>query len=254
MKNNFVLKNIICLSLLLLLGRKLPPDAAGYTGNKAIFVKNAEFTIIHRHNWSQATKESRRRMFWGDQNPFTSKNNYSHIESVNNANHDILFKTPTPALTYLFINEDSKYILGLSSIKLDNPYHLILLNNSGEILFYVPISPNEAKLNAKEFLVFEKKFPKVTKKLKLNKLIFKINDTYYLSYRAIPVGNKVHAYLFNFLEPSHFSRNFSESESNFIDWYKTPDPEIRLSYEKGKVSAISLLDPAGERFEIPVIY
>lgn len=240
--------------LILLLGRNLYSDAAGYAGNKAFLAENGDFTVIHRHDWSQATRENRLRMFWKNQNPFTNKNNYAYIECVNNSNHDVVFKTPTPALTYLFISDDSRHVLGLSNIKLHNPYQLVLLNNLGKILFFTSISPDEAKLSNREFLNFKMKFPKELKRLKESKLIFKIKDTYYLNYRVIPIEKKARMYLFKFLVPSHFSNNFSESETNFIFWYKTPDPAIQLHYENGKVSAISLLDPAGERFEIPICY
>ncbi len=252
MKANF--KQMIYVLFLLILGIHLLADAGGYSGNKAILIKNKEITIIHRHNWTQETRACRQRMFWGEQNPFTMKNNYAYIECVKNETHDVLFKIPTPALTYLFIDESSRFIVGLSNIKLDNPVHLILLDNSGRVVFFTSISPDEAKLSTSEFLRFENKFPKDAKKLKAKNLISSKNDTVYLNYRVIPFGKKVSTFLFNFLTPSHFSRNFSESETNFIDWYKMPDPDIQLNYKNGKVSAISLLDPAGERFEIPVNY
>ena len=53
-------------------------------------------------------------------------------------------------------------------------------------------------------------------------------------------------------KPSHLSPNFMESVTNHISWYKHSDPQIRLEYENQKVSAISLLDPKGERFRIPI--
>ncbi|MCJ7483179.1 MAG: hypothetical protein MUO31_09465 [Thermodesulfovibrionales bacterium] len=252
MKNNFMVKHFVCFSLLLLLGRNLSPDAAGYAGNKVFLAKNDDLTVIHGHNWSQETREKRWRMIIGDQNPFTRKNDYAYIECVNNKTHDVLFKTPTPALTHLYISEDSRYIVGLSNIKLDNPVQLVLLDNSGKVVFYMSISSEEAKLSMSEYQAFESKFPKEARKLKANNQIFKIKDTLYLNYNVMPFGEKVRMYLFNYLVPSHFSKNFSESETNFIDWYKTPDPEIRLRYENGKVSAISLLDPAGERCEIQI--
>lgn len=244
---------LVFLVLSLFFLKDLFSDAAGYAGNKAIIVKSNEVTIIHRHDWSGATRKARQKMLWGDHNPFTKQNNYAYIECVNNESHDVIFKTPTPALTHIFITDDSRYILGLSNIKLTNPYQLILLDRSGKMLYFESISPDEAKLGEREYLEFKKRFPKVFKKLIKSKLIFKMKDSYYLNYLVIPLGDKVRSYLFKYLGPSHLSNNFTESETNYIDWYKAPNPEIQLSYnELGMVSVISLLDPAGIRIEIPI--
>jgi hypothetical protein len=246
-------RKFLFLLLLLIFYTNGYPDAAGYA-EKKLFIKTSEkFTIIHRHDWTKSTRKLRWNMFTKDQNPFTSKNNYANLECVDNRTHNIIFTSPTPALTYLFISDDSRFIIGLSKIKLLNPVQIVLFDTNGNLIFYTQISVDEAKMSPSEFRTFENKFPRDTRKLKKLKRIYNVGGSIFLNCGTIPpLREKAWKYLFNWNAPSHFSKNFSESETNIIDWFQEPDPEIRLKYEAGQVAAISLLDPAGERFEIPI--
>jgi hypothetical protein len=46
-----------------------------------------------------------------------------------------IFRRPVPALTYIWISRDSKYIVGISNVKLWNPYQLVVFSRSGDRLF-----------------------------------------------------------------------------------------------------------------------
>ncbi len=43
----------------------------------------------------------------------------------------VLFHAPSPALTYLWISPDSEYVVGLSSVKLNNLYQLVVWRRDG---------------------------------------------------------------------------------------------------------------------------
>jgi hypothetical protein len=249
------LKNVRFVFFLILLALHIHmfPDATGYSEKKLMTISDKRITVVHKHDWTESTKKARWKMFLGDQNPFTKKNNYASLGGIDNNSHYFLFKSPTPALTYLFISEDSKFIIGLSNIKLLNPVQLVLFDIGGNLLFYTSISVDEAKMSPSEFSVFEKKYPRDASKLKRLKRIYHIGDFIYINCGTIPpLSERAWDYLYAWNGPSHLSKNFTESVTNFVDWYKEPDPEIQLKYENGTVSSISLLDPARERFEIEI--
>jgi hypothetical protein len=59
----------------------------------------------------------------------------------------------------------------------------------------------------------------------------------------------------NKMKPFHLSKNFGESVSNWVYWYKEPDSKIQLKYNKqNQLIGISLLDRKGcdlkSRFQI----
>jgi len=228
-------------------------DSSGYSAKKVFIVRNEKIIVIHRHDWSHSSSQKRNEMFLGDQNPFTDENNYSWLECVDVYTNRVLFTRPVPALTYLYVSPDLRYIVGLSNIKLDNPVQFVVFNTLGDLQYFISVSPIESKLNREEYIIFEKKFPKDAIKLKNLRRIQEIGDLVFINLGTMPpLSRKAWLYLFKWNVRSHLSKNFSESVTNFIDWYKEPDPEIQLKYENEKLAAVSLLDPAGERFEIKI--
>ncbi|MFZ6800535.1 hypothetical protein [Undibacterium sp. Di24W] len=74
-----------------------------------------------------------------DKNPFSSLNTYSYIQVSDKKSGNILFKSPVPALTVIWATPDSNYIVGISNIKVWNPYHLVVFNKKGELLYKAAI-------------------------------------------------------------------------------------------------------------------
>ena len=243
---------IICLSILLS-NLFIFADDASYSEKKAFINVSKQITVIHQHDWTATTIISRRKMYFGTQDPFSIKNNYAYLECIDNQSNRIIFVKPTPALSFLYVTSDQKYIIGLSNIKYLNPCQLVIFDRSGKLVFSKSISVREVKLNTSEFDHFQNKFKRDVAKLKGMKKIDYFGDHIYISNVSFPLlSKKAREYLRSWKSASHLSKNFSESVTNFIDWYKEPNPEIQLKYENGTISAISLLDPAGERFEIEI--
>jgi hypothetical protein len=110
-------------------------DAVGYADIKDIREQNAALTVEHHHDWSRATEPARYKMITTTHDPFTAENTYSWLRAVDRASGKELFRTPVPALTQLWISPDSRYIVGISSIKLWNPYQLVVFTRSGKRVF-----------------------------------------------------------------------------------------------------------------------
>jgi hypothetical protein len=85
----------------------------------------------HHHDWSRATQEARWKMDSTTKDPFTAENTYSYLRLLDRASGRELFKKPVPALTHLWISPDSRYVVGLSNVKLSNPYQLVVFSRSG---------------------------------------------------------------------------------------------------------------------------
>jgi hypothetical protein len=110
-------------------------DAVGYRGIKDVREENAVLLVEHHHDWSSATEPARYKMITTTKDPFTAENTYSWLRVVEKSSGRELFRAPVPALTLLWISPDSRYIVGLSSIKLWNPYQLVVFTRDGRRVF-----------------------------------------------------------------------------------------------------------------------
>jgi len=155
--------------------------------------ENDSYVVANRHDWSPNTRDRRLMMMAAGKNPFSEENNYSRLRCINLNTAKVVFNVPSPAFTYLWISENSNCIVGLSKIKLTNPYNFVVFDGSGNVLYKEFISPLSA-----------------------------------------------------------YSKKIKESPTNYVYWYKEDDPKIACTEENGKITAVSLLDPQGERFTIQI--
>ena len=116
---------------LLLAGSSAWSDAVSYSKVVDLRAESAVVVAQHHHDWSQATRDARWKMISTTKDPFTVENTYAYLRLVDRASGRELFKKPVPALTHLWISPDSRYVVGLSSIKLNNPYQLVVFSRSG---------------------------------------------------------------------------------------------------------------------------
>jgi hypothetical protein len=109
-------------------------DLFGY--NKVVDLSAETDTIraVHHHNWGLASQDARWKMISTTKDPFTGDNNYSYLSVRDKATGAEIFRRPVPALTYIWISPDSKYVVGVSNVKLWNPYQLVVFSRSGDRL------------------------------------------------------------------------------------------------------------------------
>jgi len=181
------------LFLLLFLSQAALGDRVGYGGVKDIRVEGTQIAVLHHHDWSQATRDARWQMISITENPFTKENTYSYLRAIDKVSGELLFQEPVPALTYLWISSDSRFIVGASNIKVWNPIQLVVFTRSGQRIF-------EKRIRAE------------------------------------------------------FWPGASEGVTNWISWYREPNPVITIKEEDGKM-VLSIEGNAGEprifRFAIP---
>jgi|GEM_PF-698757 len=230
-------------------------DFIEYNQAKNILIENKDIRVFHHHDWS-FDRERRRKIMSSRLGPFQPENIYAYVECINKKTGQALFKAPSPALTFLWISDNSEYIVGLSDIRLDNPIQLVVFDKSGRLLKKRSISSWEAELTREEYAQFVRQFPSAAASLTSRSGIVNFHDKVYIDPLAwVSTGHPKEAweYIVAKRAASHFSANFSESVMNWIFWYKREGPEIRLRYDGENLAGISLLDPKGQRFEIPIV-
>lgn len=246
-------RKLLILTILFIAYNSVYADAVGYSDSKRLKIESKNYIVIHFHDWTHATRDSRFKMISTDENPFSSQNNYAYIECIEKSTGKVLFKKPCPALTKIEISKDEKYIIGLSNIKLWNPYHLVIFSTKGELIKKRSIECEEAKLDFKTNLEFKKKYSSAYSYLTKRNRIYETENFYYFDFLGL--SNEIGSaweYLYKHIGNNHLSSNFSESVTNWIYWYYEKNPSIVINYKNGVIYSISLLDPKQKRIEIKI--
>lgn len=228
-------------------------DLVGYNKIVELKAESENYVVIHYHNWSSSTRDSRYEMISTHQNPFTPSNDYAYILCISKSNGDTVFKRPSPALTQIKISKDEKYIVGISKIKMWNPYHFVLFDTSGSLIKKLHVSAEEAKLTIAEFEKFKSKFPEQHMFLDSLNRIYRSNKTYFIDFSSMGMPKmlgEAWSYLFKYYSPNHLSKNFSESVTNWIHWYYDDNPDLTFEYENRQLTSITLFDPKIKRIKI----
>lgn len=248
---SYLLKLVLILSLSTLSFA----DRYRYNGKVNLTVENEQIIVRHYHSWSDSKYEKWYKMGTTNEKFSDLDIDYAYIECVEKKSHKILFKKPSPALTKIYVSNDSRYIIGISTIKVINPYQFVVLNRNGDIIYKKHIAASEAKLTLFEYQTFKHRYPSQKKFLEeLNRITLFSNSVYidFLSMGMHDVLGEAWVFLIKKEAPNYLSKNFSESVTNWIFWYEA-DPKIELRYnDKIQLIGVSLLDPRGERFEIPI--
>src|SRR5262245_36110383 len=101
-------------------------DTRAYNDKKLVRTANARYAVSHVHDWSSPRLQGR---YLGYDRPglfFTAANDFSRITVTDRATGRRILDGPSPALTYLWLSPDSRYLLGLSDVMLLNPYQLVV--------------------------------------------------------------------------------------------------------------------------------
>jgi hypothetical protein len=116
----------IALVLVALSGSSTHADRVGYHKVADLSAETDAVRAEHHHDWSSAD-DARGEIF-------TEENHYSYLQLREKATGAVLFRRPGPALSHIWISPDSKYVVGISNIKLWNPYQLVVYSKSGDRL------------------------------------------------------------------------------------------------------------------------
>jgi hypothetical protein len=127
----FFIKSLAATAALLFFGFRVRADAVGYSSVSNCSANSDQLLAEHHHDWSEATRDARWRMISTDKDIFNSQNTYSSLSVKDLGNGRQLFTAPVPALTHLWISGDSRFIVGISNIKLWNPIQVVVFSSRG---------------------------------------------------------------------------------------------------------------------------
>jgi hypothetical protein len=200
-----------------------------------MIVESENYKVVHNYNF----------------NPYDE---FAYIECISKNTNEILFHIHSSYLTDIFISDDEKYIIGITSWYLDNPYQLIILTINGEILYTRLISFFEYKLNHDELLEFIEHFPEQYRLLESMGKITNIEPFYYIDYFFLYRDGdlfqyRTQSYLEKYKIKNRLSNNIMGTATLWIWWFKH-NMDLQYIYENNELIGISLLDPRDERMFI----
>ncbi len=100
-------------------------DYAAYNKVVDLSAESSTLRVEHHHDWRHVSDSFV---------PFLAEMHDAYLRVLDKSSGTELFKRPGPALSYLWISPDSKYIVGLSNIMYRNPYQLVVYNRAGDRL------------------------------------------------------------------------------------------------------------------------
>lgn len=242
------------LSLLLLLAfvfcGHLTADSTGYGGKHTISAVSSNFGVVHMHDWSSEKIPALFNDLTNHEAFLGEANDFSFIQLFD-ANQKSVFLKPSPALTVIWISPDSKFIVGLSSIMLNNPYQLMIWRIDGTLVYKKHISASVAKISPKDLEEFYQKYPAA-------KTIFR--DRYmlrsgvgYLDYDigGVPniIGDEAWHDLYARDVPNPYSDDFSSSVTDHITWFDEKEPDLAIT-ETPNTIKLSFRSPSGKLVQI----
>jgi len=233
---------------LLLVTRSSTADQTAYSEEREIRASAANVSCRHWHDWSPKTIQSRAAMISGNQDPFGRVNNYARIECNDTKDGKTLFVTPSPALTTLWISPDQRYLVGLSNVKLWNPYQLVVYRMDGVLVLRMHVPGSEACFDRADFARFYSDHSQIQPLLQGRSIVRnnKIFVDYDFMNAPVRFGRETWLALDAKRCPSHLSTNITETTTNFVHWYRESEPGISLDRdERGAAIGLTLLDPIG---------
>ena len=192
---------IACFALLTVAGMTVKADLTAYNAVVNLSAAADTFTVRHHHDWSLKKRQA-------------------FLEWTSRPEGKVLSRMPTPALTWLGVTNESRYVIGLSNIKLDNPYQLVVYTRDGGLLLQRHITPNVACLTPAGYRELEKK---------------------HANWDEL-IGNAC---------PHPWLGRVTETVSNYVEWFDEANPSPMIIEDAGKPIAVRLRDPDGRAIEVP---
>ena len=245
----------VLLAVIAVMGVALRGARADFAAYQSIVDLRADgdtFIVKHHHDWSRTTQDSRYKMITTHQDPFRSDNDYANIAWYSRGDDRLLRQMPSPALTWLGVSPDSRYVIGLSNVMLDNPYQLVVYNRAGDLLLKRHIGPQVACLTPEKYRELHRSHSRQFELL--NEHIWTKDGVVYVDFLTADMPTRLGQLwntLFPFVCRSPFSPNFSQSVTNWVGWYDEKSPAPVVVENAGQPVAIRLKDPKGIEFAMP---
>ena len=131
-------------------------DYAPYRGSSEIEASEGGFIVRHSHDW---TAPPRWDIFDNPDSPFSDSNKAAFVELWSKEPERRLWRSPSPALSKVWISPDGAYIVGLSEIAWSNPYQLVVYSSTGELMKASHVAVLAARFSKEELEAFLQQNP-----------------------------------------------------------------------------------------------
>lgn len=222
-------------------------DVLAYNGKVTLATTNGEFIATHFHDWSSPKLEQ---MTDDDALYFSATNTLSGVAVTDLRTRREIFASPCPALTYIWLSPDNRFLVGLSNVKRRNPYQLVIWDlQKRSVIWREHISSEVAVLTKAEFRYFCTRYSSAGTYLLPRARV--LGDEVIIDYQ-VPgdIGYGAWSYLYNRKRTHPYSQHFGESVTNWVFWYHEK-PELRIEFGTDELT-LSLLDPDRKRFSVRI--
>lgn len=227
-------------------------DSVSYEAVLDLRAAGRGFVVRHHHDWSSATEASRWKMISTHRDPFGRDNEYAFVAWYSPDERTLIRKQPSPALTWLGVSADSKYVIGLSGVMLLNPIQVVVYSADGTLLLKRHIAPEVACLSLARYGELLRRFPGQFELLKEH--VWTEKGSVYVDFRGTAQPDrlgKLWNELLRHVCRSPLSPNFSQSVTNWVWWFDAQNPAPEVIETDGKPAYLRLRDPKGIPFVIP---
>lgn len=224
-------------------------DAVGYGGVHSAAFDRGTISVKHTHDWSSPKVSKLFLDLPNHQKFFAADNDFAFIEVARDGK--VLFRSPSPALTLLWVSPDGQIVVGLSDIMLYNPFQLVVWSIDGHLLHSEHISDSVALYETAQQLEFTRLHPLAAKFLAGR--VFSHQGHTYLDYSILGVpseiGDAAWDYLYALDRRHPYSDDFASSVTNSVRWFDSKKPGLKLT-RKDQTFALTLRSPGGKEFTI----
>ena len=245
---------VLLLAIAMVLGNPAFADRTRYAGREDLISQSPALTVRHRHDWSQQPNQLK----VSADNPFGVETSVSSLEFFEGGRS--VARIPCPPLTHLQVTPDSRYVVGLSRIKVMNDVQLVVFDRNARRLLQRHVSTEVYRFSTEAYRKLRAThavtFAELDRHARWTQTPYgwRQGDTIYLDiwYRTSePGGTRLFQDLYPAMIPSPYSPNFGESVSNFIYWYHADNPAPRIVEKAGQPELIELRDPKGIEMSFP---
>lgn len=198
-------------------------DYRPYSGVQTIETSAEGWRVIHHHDWTQPPEIGK-----SPESIFSGVNRAAYVELWEPSAETPTWRAPSPALSDLWVSPDREFIVGLSRIKANNPYQLVIFSAKGAVLMAEHVATTCARFNREDIQSFWREYPHLEKPLENHTR--EDGGNWYIDFTALDrehLGNDALKTLQGRRMLNLFYPGASESTHNWIYWYANePEPEI----------------------------
>jgi len=223
-------------------------DRVTYSGRVDLTAAGGTLSVRHRHDWSQFNGLLR----YSESTPYGVEANVSSLEFSERGKPVVT--VTSPPLTYLYVTDDARYVVGLSSIKFGNDVQLIVLDRNANVLLRRHISAEVYRLTPDKYAILRTTYAETFRQLNARAHVTQVpcawNDAGFVYLDLwLKVSESEWPNLFHKLFPSRvrspWSANVGESVTNSVHWHEVENPAVRIVEKNNRRERIEIRDPKG---------